>query len=211
MKLLFNILNSFKHHISYVCTRISRNNGILSKLTLYLTLPQMKQLYYNLIYPYISYAILAWGSAYKSHLDKIQIKQNHSARLIFFATAYGEHTESALPLLNLLDILTVNNVYQFQILKFTHLWHKGLLPSSFSTYFRYASSIHNYNTRYSSRQNLYVKKVRTNTGKQTVQYAASVAWDKIPKNLKELNVFQFSKQLKLYLLSKQHSSNIEYY
>ena len=54
----------------------------------------------SLIYAYISYAILAWGSAYKTHIDKIQTKQNHSARLIFFATAYGEHTESAIPLLN---------------------------------------------------------------------------------------------------------------
>ena len=65
----------------------------------------MKQIYYSLIYPYISYAILAWGSAYKTHIDKIQAKQNHSARLIFFATTYGEHTESALPLLNLLTFL----------------------------------------------------------------------------------------------------------
>ena len=62
-----------------------------------LTLPQMKQIYYSLIYPKIAYAILAWGSAYKTHIDKIQTKQNHSARLIFFVTAYGEHTESALP------------------------------------------------------------------------------------------------------------------
>ena len=80
----------------------------------------MKQIYYSLIYPYISYAILAWGSAYKTHIDKIQTKQNHSARLIFFATAYGEHTESALPLLNLY-VLTVHNVYRFQIQKFTYL------------------------------------------------------------------------------------------
>ena len=53
------------------------------------------------------------------------------ARLIFFATTYGEHTESALPLLNLLDVLTVHNVYRFEILKFTYLWHKGLLPKLF--------------------------------------------------------------------------------
>ena len=75
----------------------------------------MKQIYYSLIYPYISYAILAWGSAYKTHIDKIQAKQNHSARLIFFATTYGEHTESALPLLNLLDVLTVHNVYRCHV------------------------------------------------------------------------------------------------
>ena len=109
---------SFNHHISYICTRIARNNGIIPKLRHYLTLLQMKQIYCSLIYPYISYAILAWRSAYKTHIDKIETKQNHSARLIFFATTYGEHKESALPLLNLLDVLTVHNVYRFQILKF---------------------------------------------------------------------------------------------
>ena len=196
---------SFNQHISYICTRIARNNGIISKLRHYLTFLQMKQIYYSLIYPYISYAILAWGSAYKTHLDRIQTKQNHSARLIFFATTYGEHTESALPLLNLLDVLTVHNVYRFEILKFTYLWHKGLLPKLFSNYFQYARNVHNYNTRYASRQNLYVKKVRTNTGKQTIGYAACIIWDKIPLNLKELNIYQFSKQLKPYLLSEQHS------
>ena len=53
----------------------------------------------------------------------------------------------------------VHNVYRFQILKFTYLWHKGLLPKLFSNYFQYASNVHKYNTRYASKQNLYVKKV----------------------------------------------------
>ena len=187
---------SFNHHISYICIRIARNNGIISKLRYYLTFPQMKQIYCSLIYPYISYATLAWGSAFKTHIDKIQIKQNHSARLIFFATDHGEHTESALPLLNLLDILTVHNVYRFQILKFTYLWHKGLLPKPFSNYFQYFSNVHEYNTRYASKQNLYLKKVRTNMRKQTIRYAACIIWDKIPLKLNELSVYQFSKQLK---------------
>ena len=102
---------SFKHHISYVASRISRSNGIIAKLRHFLTLSQMKQLYYSIIYPYISYAILAWGIAYKSHIKKLQTKQNHAIRLIFFARTLGKLTESALPLFNLLDVLTVNNVY----------------------------------------------------------------------------------------------------
>ena len=164
---------SFNHHISYICTRIERNNGIMSKLRHYLTLLQVTQIYYSLIYPYISYAILAWGSAYKTHIDKIQTKQHHSAKLIFFATTYGEHTESALPLLNLLDVLTVHKVYRFHLLKFTYLWHKGLLPTLFSNYFQYASNVHNYNTRYASKQNLYVKKVRTNKQQSDMLHALS--------------------------------------
>ena len=47
----------FKHHISYVASRISRSNGIIAKLRHFLTLPQMRQIYYSIIYPYISYAI----------------------------------------------------------------------------------------------------------------------------------------------------------
>ena len=126
------------------------------------------------------------GRVHTKHIiiDKIEAKQNHSARLIFFfisfATTYGEHTESKLPLLNLLDVLTIHNVYRFQILKFTYLWQKRLLPKLFSNYFQYASNVHKYNTRYAPKQNLYVKKVRTNTGKQTIGYAACTVWDKIP-------------------------------
>ena len=49
------------------------------------------------------------------------------------------------------------------------------------------------------------KKVGTNTGKQTIGYAAFIIWGKVPLNLKELNIHQFSKQLKPYLLSEQHN------
>ena len=52
---------SWKHHIAYVCSRIARNTGLFTKLRHYMSLAQLKQLYYSLVHPYISYAILAWG------------------------------------------------------------------------------------------------------------------------------------------------------
>ena len=42
-------------------------------------------------------------------------------------------------------------------------------------------------------------------GKQTIGYAACDMWDKIPLNVKELSICEFSKQLKPYLLSEQHN------
>ena len=108
---------SWNYHLSYTCSRISRNTGIFLKLRHFLDLKQLKQLYYNLIYPYLSYAILAWGSACATHLKKIQVKQNHVIRLMFFATLYGKNTDSALPLLNLLDLLTVENIFIFRLLQ----------------------------------------------------------------------------------------------
>jgi len=45
----------------------------------------IRQLYHNLIYPYMSYSILAWGSVNKTHIKKIQVKQNHIVRLMFYS------------------------------------------------------------------------------------------------------------------------------
>jgi hypothetical protein len=89
---------------------------------------------------------MAWGSTYKTNLQKVQTKQNHVIRLIFFATLYGKDTASAKPLMDLFDILTVHNVYLLHVLKFMHLWHNGMLPSIFDTMFKYAGNIHGYNT-----------------------------------------------------------------
>ena len=53
-------------------------------------------------------------------------------------------------------------------------------------------------TRYAPKQNLkkYKPKERTNSGKQTVAFAASVLWENIPVDLKNLNVFNFFKKIK---------------
>ena len=48
-------------------------------------------------------------------MTKVQYKQNHSTRLIFLPQhlATRQNTaESAFPLLNVLDVLTVSNVYR---------------------------------------------------------------------------------------------------
>ena len=71
---------TWKYHILYVCAKLSRNTGLSSKLRHQLPLKQLMHIYYNLIYPYIPYAIVAWGSTsrqiyIKYKLSKIQQKQ----------------------------------------------------------------------------------------------------------------------------------------
>ena len=194
---------SWKYHISFIRSRLSRNTGIFLKLRHYIPLKQLRQLYYNLIYPYLSYAVLAWGSACASHLKKIQVKQNHVIRLMFFATLYGENTDSALPLLNLLDLLTVKNIFSLRLLQFSHQWHKKQLPSIFDNHFRYASDVHSYNTRYASEANFYKARFRTNIGKTTFSALAVDYWQKLPQDLKDLSISNFPRKVKKYLLSKQ--------
>ena len=47
------------HHIN---NKITKNIGILFKLRHYMPMSTRKQLYYTLIYPYLTYGIMSWGT-----------------------------------------------------------------------------------------------------------------------------------------------------
>ena len=65
----------------------------------------------------------------------MQIKQNLVGRLIFFVNTHGKDTESALPLLNFLDLLTVYRVYSLHALKLPISGIKVHYPTYFATPF----------------------------------------------------------------------------
>ena len=46
--------------IQHVNNRITKTLGILIKLRYYVSVSSLRQLYYNLIYPYISYDLSSW-------------------------------------------------------------------------------------------------------------------------------------------------------
>ena len=197
---------SWKYHISFLSSRLSRSAGIFLKLRHYVSLTQMKTIYYSLVYPYLMYAIVAWGSTYKTHLTKIQVKQNHIVRILFFETLYGKKTSDALPFINLLDLLTVQNIFKLNSLKFIHQWQTNQLPSIFDDYFDFAKNKHSYNTRYVANQNLYKQKFRTNLGKQTISAIVSDLCKEIPTTLKEIkNTYLFKKKIKQVLLQRQQT------
>ena len=138
-----------------------------------------------------------------TNLKQIQTKQNHAVRIMLFATLYGIHTESALPLLNLLELLTVENIFKLKLLCFTYKWHTKELPNIFAQHFRYASEVHTHNTRYASKSNLYKSRFRTNIGKQTTRAMATDLWQQLPTELKHLNQYNFTQKAKRFLLTKQ--------
>ena len=115
---------------------------------------------------------------------------------MFFVTLYGKNTDSALPLLNFLDCI-------FRLLQFSHQWHKKQLPSIFDNYFRYASDVHTYNTRLALKSNFYKARFRTNIGKRTLSALAANHWEKLPHDIKDLNLSIFPRKAKQYLLRKQ--------
>ena len=116
---------------------------------------------------------------------------------------HAVEVHSTLPLLNLLDLLTVTNIYKLQLLNFTHQWHSKKLPNIFNQHFRYASEVDIYNTRYASKSNFYKPRSRTNIGKQTTVAMATELWQQLPTHIKDLSTYNFPKTLKEYLLAEQ--------
>ncbi len=97
---------------------------------------------------------------------------------MFFSKVQGKNIESAAPLLNLLNFLSIDNVFKLHALQFAHLWYTGQLPSNFDNWFQFATNVHSYNTRYAHNQNFYKPLVKTNTGKKLFRLLF-VVFDKI--------------------------------
>lgn len=154
-----------RSHLVDFCCRISRNIGIISKLRHYLSLQLLKQMYYNLIYPYISKEDWSSQMIYKKrplyflryfslgqyiwHPHRENTSKTESINL-FFARTYGKETETANPSLNLFRILTVDNVYR--LFMFWNLYIRGIKAFCL----KYWVSLYMVcNTRYVNEQNLY--------------------------------------------------------
>ena len=65
-------------------------------------------------------------------------------------------------------------------------FHTGNLPTIFDNFFKNVTEVHNYNTRSSAKQLLYLPKVRTNYGKFNIRYCGSVNWNSIDREIKSL-------------------------
>ena len=124
--------------------------------------------------------------------------------MLFSATLYWKSTDPALPLSNLLDILTVETIFTLQLLKFSHQWRKKQLPSIFDKHLHYASDVHSYHTRYATKGNFYKASFRTNAGKKTTSALAVDCWRQLPYDMKNLSNFNFPKKVKQFLLWKQN-------
>ena len=76
---------NWKKHAHEMSKKISRGIGILSKLRHFVTNDILTQLYYSLVYPFLTYGIIVWGNTYTTTLKPIVILQKKAVRIITFS------------------------------------------------------------------------------------------------------------------------------
>ena len=73
---------SWKDHVEYVSSKVSRRLGLLSRIRSCLTLEASKQVSTSLVQPLFDYAEVAWGKISEGCCKELQRLQNRAARII---------------------------------------------------------------------------------------------------------------------------------
>ena len=180
---------TWKYNLQHITKKIKRSVGILAKIRHYLPISILLQLYYTLIYPYLTYAVTTWDNTYAITLKPLITLQKKAIRLISFSE-FRAHTSplfAHLKILKFSDLIFLNNallMYDF---------HENNLPSVFHDFFTPESSVHKYNTRLASKDSYYISKVRTNYGKFNIRFVGAKVWNSIDESFKSKRRNQFKK------------------
>jgi len=144
-------------------------------------------LYYSLIYPFLIHGVQVWGLTYPTYLTPVKTLQKRIARIMTFSEPFS-HSE---PLLKSLYLLKFNDITHSEILSFVYQWFHKLVPSCFLDFFlKPISSIHEYPTRQSLNENLFIKSIRTTQyGFRSLHYTGSNLWNSLPITIKQIASF----------------------
>ena len=187
---------SWKDHIDYVCKKVKRSIGVLSKLRQFVTTTVLKTLYYSLVYPFLIYGITVWGNTYQTTLNPLYILQKKVVRVITFENFDAPSS----PKFKCLSILKLPDLVTLYVSIFMHKFHQQLLPSVFNNFFADVRDMHTYDTRFAAKHSYYVPKIRTNFGKFSIRYQGPKVWNFLEKNIKSYSVSLFKKNMKQNLL-----------
>ena len=141
--LLINNTLNWSTHIKYISNKISKNIGIIKKVTNKLDNKSLLNLYYMFIYPYITYCNVVWGRAPNIYLAKIHLLQKRVLRVISHV-GFIDHTQPLFTSYQIMNIYDVNK-YLCCILMYKH--NRGMLPDIYHDVFVLQISTHKYNTR----------------------------------------------------------------
>jgi len=189
---------SWKPHINYILSKVKRNCGILCKIRYFVDLRTRVQLYYSLIYPFLIYGILAWGSTYPTTLDPLFKLQKKVMRVITFSN----FDERSSPLFKRLNVIKLNDIAFLYISVFMYKYHHSLLPTAFNNFFTKVRDVHKYNTRLSSKSSYALPKPRTNYAIFNIRFQGVKIWNSLSDNTKVLSKSLFKNTIIADVLSK---------
>ena len=172
---------SWRYHIDYISSKISKGVGIMARLSNSVPTSTLLKINRSLIEPYIFYGLIAWGQAANSSLNKILILQKRALRLMYFS----DRRAHAIPLFVRSSVLPLNMLYFKYSAILMHDITNNRAPSKISEFFVRSNMIHSHYTRFSTAGNFYVQRSRLNQLLLSFSRSGGRIWSKIPLTFRE--------------------------
>lgn len=195
--LLIDSKLSWKNHIDYISTKISKSIGLIAKLRYFVPQNTLITLYWSLVHPYLNYGISAWGQASKTLMNKLLLLQKRALRFIFFVNS----RESAIPLFIKTAIPPLNTLFFQSIANLMHDVINEKAPQNLCKLFTSISETHSYNTRSSADKKLYTQASRINIQLNSFSRVGVRLWNSIPLLIRNKSKNLFKKEIKELLFS----------
>ena len=161
---------SWDEHINELSKKLSRFNGIISKLRHYLPKKNLISVYHAIFHSNLRYGCMVWSQSTVNKNNRLKILQKKCIRLMYFAP-YNCHTAN---LFKETKILRVDDVIKNEQIKFAFQFINNKLPSDLGHLIE--RNLNKYSTRSMVKGSLVIPKITTvSYGERSLRY-------KIPKN-----------------------------
>ena len=169
-------------HINELCKKLSRANGIISKLRYNAPLDICKRVYYAIFFSHLINGCNLWSlTPCNKNISRIERLQKKCIRIMTFAP-FNAHTN---PIFQEIELLKVQEVIKTQQLKLVYDFKRGCLPDDLMNLFQFTSDVQTTNLVLSSADNnlLYLPPFKTMTyGKKSIKYQCPKLWNHTFKN-----------------------------
>ena len=166
----------WNQHINELGKKLSRANGILSKLRYNVPLKICVQVYYAIFYSYLNIGCNVWAFTSQKNIHDIQVLQNKCMRILTFAPfdSNADLTYIELGLLKVRDVIKLNQ------LKIVYDFYEKKLPQDLMSLFILSNNAHTTNQLLNSAINnlIHIPSFQTVTyGQHSIKYHCAKLWN----------------------------------
>ena len=166
----------WNRHIEELSKKLSRANGVLSKLRYNAPLNLCLQVYYAILYSYLNIGCNVWAFTSEKNIDDIRILQDKCVRIMTFAPFRSNTDQSYIDL----GLLKVRDVIKTNQLKIVYDYYDQKLPDDLMSLFVLSSNVHMTNQVLNSAINnlIHIPAFGTITyGKNSIKYHCAKLWN----------------------------------
>ena len=203
---------SWDSHVHILSKKLSRANGILSKLRYNAPRHVCLNVYYSIFYSHLIYGSTVWGLTSETNIRKIEKLQEKCAKILTFSNFNSDPD----PAINELRLTRVRDVIEIQQLKLAYEFCNKLLPDDLYSLFTYSRDTQTTNMNLNSNINnhLRIPPIHSvNSGNLSLRFKCTQLWNnftttKVTMNGSSVlltslinNIHQFKRVVKKYLNS----------